>query len=180
MGALSCSRSSLFAALVAALTVTASAGCAHYTAEVPGVLDLRSDGAGAPVDKARAAGKKREGVDGFLKGQGAWRQGEAVVVEDRAQSVLLLSLVTGKSPYFNESCRPELLAATGPGALRDVQLGHGQTLYDYVIQFVGGTVVSFIPIPVLPGIFLGPSSWTFTAQGTPVETPRSAAAGGEQ
>jgi hypothetical protein len=104
--------------LVAAWALGAG-GCLHVTTDLPGVLDLRSDGSQAPLDNAvLPAGDAvaRGGVDSFLTGSGA-SGGPDVAIVDRQHWAI--SLV----PVFNDGGNAEWDAALGKGALRDVIVG---------------------------------------------------------
>lgn len=84
------------------------------TSKMPGVLDLRSDGADAPVrSEPLPPSATRTGFDAFAFGEGV-KGGADVVIEDRSH--FALSLI----PIGNESSTGEWQAALGGQALRNV------------------------------------------------------------
>lgn len=110
-------------ASAAALVCALGSGCMHITSEVPGVLDLRSDGADTPVrgDALPATEASRSGIGGFFSGAGT--QGTSdVTIEDRNSLVAIGPLVL--MSVLNSSSTEEWRAAIGQdGALRNVTVG---------------------------------------------------------
>ena len=136
---------------VCALALAFAPSCQHYESEVPGVLDLRSDGAEAPVE-SRPLPKEaaREGLEAWMKGQGVTGATD-IVAEDRAVWALRLFLL-------GDGLTPEVQAALGKGgALRKVALQEELTLLDAAFFFCA------MPIPCvdLAALTLLPS---FTVQ----------------
>lgn len=90
--------------------------CQHYESDLPGVLDLRSDGMETPVE-SRPLPKEaaREGLESWMKGQGVTGSTD-VIAEDRAVWALRLWAL-------GDGLKPEVeTALAGPGALRRVTL----------------------------------------------------------
>lgn len=134
-----------------ALALALLPSCQHYESELPGVLDLRSDGAEAPVE-SRPLPKEaaREGLEGWMKGQGVTGATD-IVAEDRAVWALRLFLL-------GDGLTPEVQAALGKGgALRKVALQEELSLLDAAFFFCA------MPIPCvdLAALTLLPS---FTVQ----------------
>ncbi|MCC7111741.1 MAG: hypothetical protein IT382_20775 [Deltaproteobacteria bacterium] len=125
--------------------------CQHYESELPGVLDLRSDGAEAPVESRPLPREAaREGLEAWMKGQGVTGATD-IVAEDRAVWALRLFLL-------GDGLAPEVQAALGKGgALRKVALQEELTLLDAAFFFCA------MPIPCvdLAALTLLPS---FTVQ----------------
>jgi len=134
--------------LVAAVSL--GAGCTTVTSKIPGVLDLRSDGADAPVNSA-ALPPARSGFDGFAYGEGV-KGGADVVIEDRSHFVLNLV------PIANEFSTDEWRTAIGDQALRNVAITEQYTVMTWAVGFVKGL------IPVVGGFITG--TWDFRARGT--------------
>ncbi len=124
----------------------AGAGCNHITTRVPGVLDLRSDGSGAPAESQPAKAESRTGFDAILWGDGVQGSGSVTVVDRKYW------LIKGLFPIANESATEEIAAATGDGALRNVHIGELYSGWDFGISVIVGIipVVDFIAPCVMP------------------------------
>lgn len=121
------------------------------TSKVPGVLDLRSDGADAPVNTGPLDAKAtRSGFDGFAFGEGV-KGGADILIEDRSH--LLLNIVT----IGNESSTEEWQAALGGQAMRNVTITEQESLMSWVVSMAKSCT------GVL-GIIQG--TWDFRARGT--------------
>jgi hypothetical protein len=125
------------------------AGCSTVTSKIPGVLDLRSDGAAAPVNTG-ALPPPRSGFDGFAWGEGV-KGGPDVVIEDRSH--LALNLV----PIANESSTEEWRTAIGDQALRNVAITEQESLMAVVVG-IAKTCTCIL------GVVSG--TWDFRARGT--------------
>lgn len=104
--------------LLILVALASASGCLHVSSAVPGVLDLRSDGADAPVvaDVKPKEETTREGLLWFFAGAGV--EGDTDVrIEDRNTFFVLWG------PVFNGSSTEEWQAALNGGALRNVVLG---------------------------------------------------------
>ncbi len=152
------------AVLVASL---ASTGCYSFTANVPGVLDLRSDGSAATpltAEKLPVGETSREGFGSFFTGAGAQATGADVTIEDRHWWVL------GLFNIVNTSAKEEMQAALGKNAMKNVYVGEQMTLIDGAITIVPniiGSVLSWTGIGALIYIFdLFTPPMTFQASGT--------------
>ncbi len=127
-------------------------GCLHVTSKVPGVLDLRSDGADAPINtEPLPTGAARTGFDGFAYGAGVAGQSD-VQIEDRNHFVLALI------PIANESSTEEWQMALGDGHLRNVSMNEQYGVMTFFVAFVKGLV------PVVGGFIQG--TWDVRAKGT--------------
>jgi 2-oxoglutarate dehydrogenase E2 component (dihydrolipoamide succinyltransferase) len=128
-------------AAAAIVAVTASVpGCRSFEANVPGVLDLRSDGsAAAPATDKLAPNPEttREGVGGILTGNGVQANGADVTIEDRHWWFI------GLLKIINPSMKEEMAAALGKGAMKNVHVGEQEAFVDAGIT-IGMTVVSGI------------------------------------
>lgn len=155
------------------------AGCFHYTADVPGVLDLRSDGSqAAPNEEALVApapsapgeeppALRRDGVAAILEGDGVVEQGTRFTLEDRHWFLGATAWFPGLFLTFNDSSAEELDAALGGQALRNLRLGHKLMMTD-VLLTVG---VGLIPVVgTCASLLVAPRPWTFTASGERVRT----------
>jgi hypothetical protein len=130
---------------VLALCAALSTGCYSFTANVPGVLDLRSDGSQASVssDKLPPGEHTRDGVGGFMFGNGL-QPGAApadVTIEDRHWWAI------GLFTIMNPSIKEEVQAALGKGAMRKVYIGEEQTFMD-----IGLTIGMSIVAGIIPGV----------------------------
>lgn len=118
---------------LAAVSLFAATGCSHITTKVPGVLDMRSDGGLAPVDKDKKSAE-RSGFDAIMNGEGV-KGGSDVQVVDRKYWILDLF------PVLNESATEEIGAAMGSdGALRNVRIGEQYSFANFGVGFCCGGV----------------------------------------
>lgn len=147
-------------ALLVLVVVSASAGCYHYTAALPGVLDTRSDGSTADASPPNVSDEElaRTGVSAILEGDGVRADGAYVVVEERHFFAGITALLPGAFLLSNESATPELKAALGDGALREVRVSHQYSGFDVLLTAVANL------IPCVP-LFLLPQPYTFQATG---------------
>lgn len=165
----------LFRLAVVGALVTTVTGCFHYTANVPGVLDLRSDGSDAAPASGPIVVKEgvtRSGFDEILDGKGVQVNGSTVIVEDRHTWIGITSLAPGMLLLFNGDSRPEMEVALGEkGALRNVYIGHRYDVMDFLIEFGEGVVLGLCP-PLSAVVFtcVPPGNMTFTASGQRVST----------
>lgn len=158
--------------IVHLLVVTAvllSAACQTVTVKVPGTLDMRSDGAGAPAApgwKPLDAKMARTGFDAIIWGEGVTRSGPHVTVKDRRYWALRLV------PIANESATEEIAAAIGDnGALKKVQIGDGYDLYSLGIALGGSIITSFVGLSWIYAIVMPP--WNATFEGDRISTGAS-------
>lgn len=135
-----------------------SGACTHITTSVPGVLDLRSDGAGAAVDTKAPTGA-RGGFDALMDGDGVTGTAGEIKVEDRKY------WVCGLLPVLNESATEEINAAVGPGAMRNVRIGEQFT----VLNWFTGACVRALPVVNIAGIIMPPRDFRFW--GTRIAAP---------
>ena len=171
--------------LLAAAFVLSTTACFHVTSNIPGVLDVRSDGsAAAPDASALPATATRTGLDNFLWGSGVsnaslksdWpamiegaKSPSEVTIEDRSWHWF-----TGLWPFGNESSSEEWTAALGTGSLRNVRIGDGHLLlWDGIFP-----VAESVALNVLSAVTFGltaplnlvvPYPVTFTATGVRVQ-----------
>jgi len=142
-----------------ALIIFTSSGCYHVTSKVPGVLDLRSDGADSTVDSSPLPkGATREGFDAFAYGAGVTGAAD-VLIEDRNHYVIDLV------PILNESSTEEWKSALGDGALRNIAITE---------QFGGMSVLLTLVkscIPCVGGFTNG--TWDFKARATRIQVTSS-------
>lgn len=131
------------------LAASFGAGCSTVTSKIPGVLDLRSDGADAPLNSGELP-PARSGFDGLLWGEGV-KGGADVLIEDRSH--FLLNLM----PIANESSTDEWRTAMGDQALRNVAITEQESLLAGVIG-IAKTCTGVL------GIIQG--TWDFRARGT--------------
>jgi hypothetical protein len=135
---------------LAAVIALGSSGCLHVTTDLPGVLDLRSDGSQAALDSTAlpaGSGVGREGVDTFLYGAGATGGPDVRLVDRQHWAVSLV-------PVFNDGGNAEWSAALGKGALRDVVVGEQLSPGAYGITVakecctcgIGGLVASTLDV----------------------------------
>ncbi len=109
-------------------------GCLHVTSKIPGVLDLRSDGADAPVnDEPLANGATRSGFDAFAYGGGVTGTTD-VQIEDRNHFILALV------PVANESSTEEWKQALGDGHLRNITVNEQFGVMTWFVAFAKGLV----------------------------------------
>ena len=161
-------RVALLTSLAAAAAVCA--GCNHIDTRVPGVLDMRSDGAALATAEPLTV-RPRDGLDGFVAGPGIASTGGAVSVEDRQHFALLLI------PLMNDNATEELRICTEKAAVRDITIGDGRTGGD-ALWVAAGYVASVVPFVgglanIAMNIVLPP--WTATFSGTRVESPNGGA-----
>jgi hypothetical protein len=160
---------------VALLTSLATAaavcgGCNHIDTKVPGVLDMRSDGAGLAVAEPPQV-RTREGVDWFMAGSGVTPTAGTVSVDDRQHYVLRIF------PVLNDNAAEEIRICTENAALRDVTIGDGQTTGD-VLWIFAGQALNLVPAVGSLGnlvMNVGLAPWTATFSGTRVESPKGGA-----
>jgi hypothetical protein len=142
-----------------ALVIFASSGCYHVTSKVPGVLDLRSDGADSTVDSSQLPkGATREGFDAFAYGAGVTGAAD-VIIEDRNHYVIDLM------PVFNESSSEEWKAALGDGALRNIAITEQLGGMSFLVSVVKSC------IPCVGGFING--TWDFRARATRIQVTSS-------
>jgi nucleoid-associated protein YgaU len=147
------------------VAVLALAACNTVRTPLPGVLDLRSDGAAsapATVPVADAAG--RDGIEAWMTGDGASGTAE-VTVHDRHLWALRLFRLT-------DDAKAEIEATTAGGhALRLLQLSEELGPWDALFTACGAVV------PCAP-VLLPTLSWTLTAARVrpPAEAPAAPSA----
>ncbi len=125
------------AGCAALLAVCALTACQHYQTELPGTLDLRSDGADAPLETAPVpAEATRNGLEAWMKGAGvSAKAGGAVVAEDRAVWALRVF-------PLGDGAADEVRGALGTGgALRAL------TLREEISVFDAALYACTLPIP---------------------------------
>lgn len=113
--------------LLLAVLAVSSTGCFHMRADLPGVLDLRSDGSEAAVDNtALPADAARDGIGGFFSGGGVQGTKGDVTIENR---VTFLTLGGAFFIYpLNDNTNDEWRTVLGKeGAARNVTIGEGIT-----------------------------------------------------
>jgi hypothetical protein len=159
------------ALLTSLATATAvCAGCNHIDTKVPGVLDMRSDGAGLAVAESLQV-RPRDGLDSFVAGSGITDTAGTVSVDDRQHHVLSLF------PVMNDNAAEEIRICTENAALRDVTIGDSHTGGD-ALWLLAGFVVNFVPVVGTIGYVVmdaGLAPWTATFSGTRVESPNGGA-----
>ena len=145
------------------LVVVASSGCLHIGAELPGVLDLRSDGAEASTlttELPAGDAVNRAGFSGILLGDGATAAGEKASVVDRQHYLIDLVQLT-------DGPKDELAAGVGKDAWRDVFVGDQFSLPDFGELLVKSYCTFGI------GVFAN-GTWDFKATGTRIQTALAA------
>lgn len=160
---------------VALLTSLATAaavcgGCNHIDTRVPGVFDMRSDGAGLAVAEPLQV-RPRDGVDSFVAGSGITSSGGTVSIDDRQHYVLQLF------PVLNDNATEEIRMCTEKAALRDVTIGDARSGGD-ALWTVAAMVVNLVPFVGSIGALVmnaGLAPWTATFSGTRVESPNGGA-----
>src|SRR5690606_30284650 len=122
-------------AIAALVIVSVSAGCYHYTADIPGVLDTKSDGSTADVSPLTVTDPElaRQGFAAILAGDGVRVEGTHVSVEDRHFFAGVTLLFPGVFLLSNESAQEELEVVLGDAALREVRLGHRHSGFDLLL-----------------------------------------------
>ncbi len=141
------------------------ASCMHYQTEIPGVLDLRSDGsaaASAPVKNMPSGDVNRSGFNSIFSGDGLKTRDGKVTVEERHYWII------GLIPIFNTSARDELDAALGNAVLRDVTLSYEEDIVDVATMLVP-VLVNSIPfvgqaLSIATGVFLPPMTFGLEAR----------------
>jgi hypothetical protein len=159
------------AVTVLVASIASTTGCRSFTANVPGVLDLRSDGSqAAPVttEKVPVGETTREGFGSFLTGSGVALKGADVSVEDRHWWFIgLFSIING-------SMQEEMTAALGKGALKNVKVG--ETIGGMDAGLYAGGIAASIFIPFLGWYIINPAvqalmpTMTGTFSGTKIAT----------
>ena len=140
------------AALSLTLLLLHLSGCLHVTSKIPGVLDLRSDGADAPANSEPLPnGATRAGFDSFAYGGGV-TGGTDVQLEDRTHFALAFL------PIANESSTEEWQQALGDGHLRNISINEQYGVMTWFVSFAKGL------IPVVGGIIQG--TWDVRAKAT--------------
>jgi hypothetical protein len=153
--------------LCAALAI--SAGCRHVTNDIPGVLDMRTDGSGAPANTAVSPSAARTGFDALMQGNGVTGTSD-ITIEDRTHFVL--SYV----PILNDrGSTPEWNTALGDGALTNIVIKDQYALITWGVSFLKNL------IPVVGSFIAGTADHTVTARRvrvngaasstTPTDTP---------
>lgn len=146
--------------VIALVVGSALGGCYHYTADIPGVLDTRSDGSTADASPPNVSdeGLRREGLAGILSGEGVRADGAHVRVEERHFFAGVTALAPGAFVLSNDSAKEELEAVVGDDALREVRIGHQYSGFDVVLTLLTNLV------PCVPLLLL-PQPYTFHASG---------------
>lgn len=142
----------------ALLALLAMLGCQHYESDLPGVLDLRSDGAEAPLDpRPLPATAARDGLEGWMKGAGVTGS-TSIVAEDRAAWALRLFAL-------GDGVKDEVALALGKGgALRSV------VLQEEISGFDAALFACTLPIPCVDlGTLTLLPSFTVQLSGTRIE-----------
>ncbi len=153
------------------LAAALSSGCMHTTSKLPGVLDLRSDGSGAaPENDAVKTTPEvtRDGLGGWLTGEGLKVTGDKVVIEDRQWHII------GLFPAFNDMGAAEYAALPKGTTMRSVKVGDGLVGTD-VILAIAPSLVSWIPIVNLVGLINLAPRMTLNVSGTRVQGGAGAA-----
>jgi hypothetical protein len=122
---------------------------------------MRTDARDVPASRARVDDLRENDVLLLVSGRGVSFHGKQLVVEDRH------FWLSGLIPLFNTDARDELaVLVNATGAVRDMQIGEGQTLIDVLAALV---LPNFVPLVgyVLP-------SYTFHAHGTPIRLDNAA------
>ena len=142
-------------------------GCTHITAEVPGVLDLRSDGSETPVmtTPLPASGATRDGVGSFFLGSGAQGAGD-VTVENRAT---FIGLWAGWLIHpLNGEVHDEWGAVIGDNAAaRNVSIGEKLSIMGWLNEMLRGFCC-------MPLFFFTPVTVDMTGEATRIKAAGSA------
>lgn len=139
-----------------------SSGCHHLTTNVPGVLDMRTDGSAATAAPRKAGVGERTGFDGIMYGEGVQGTSELKVTDRKYWACSLV-------PVLNESATEEITTAVGPnGALRNVKIGEQFTFMNWLTQ----AVVNVLPVVNVLNIIMPPHDFHFW--GTPIEAASAA------
>ncbi len=141
------------------LVASVGSACLPVKSRIPGVLDLRSDAADAPInyDEVPKSGQ-RAGFDSFAYGAGVAGSGD-ITIEDRNHYVV------GFFPIMNESSAEEWKAALGDGALRNIAITEAFTPMAWLVGIAKGC------IPCVGGFITG--TYDFRARATRVQTVSS-------
>ncbi len=136
------------------------AGCYRRAVKIPGVFDMRTDGAKERLATPGATGRERDGFEGLVQGKGAVVVGNTILIEDRAYWVL------GAIPAVQRDLVAEFDAAVkaAPGGLRDVYVGEQFMFVDWGISFVARAIFP-------PAAWVTPS-FTAVVTGTPLRDER--------
>jgi hypothetical protein len=130
--------------VLSALALASASGCFRYQTRIPGVIDLRSEGAGLsgePAKNAENPDVTRDAATAILAGDGLKATGTRVAIEDRTFWVL------GLIPIYNPSMHEELSAA----------LGHGHGLRHLKIKEQVG--IMDVGITLLVRLCVGAAGW---------------------
>lgn len=139
-------------------TLAAPLGCYHYQTDLPGTLDLRSDGAEAPLEtRPLPPAAARDGLEAWMKGAGT-SGATTVIAEDRAYWALRLFAL-------GDGAKDEIDAALGQrGALRAL------TLHEEISAFDAALFACTLPIPCVDiGTVVMLPSFTVRLTGTRVQ-----------
>ena len=145
------------APLLLLASLVGSAGCHHLTTKVPGVLDLRTDGSGAPAGTHKAGDGERTGFDGLMYGEGVQGSSDLTVTDRKYWACAFF-------PVLNESATEEITVALGPnGALKNCRIGEQYTVMNWLTQ----VVVNVLPVVNVLNIIMPPHDFHF--YGAPVQ-----------
>lgn len=132
--------------------VASTTGCMTTRTTLPGTLDLRSDGAEAPIAQGNVpSSAAREGFDSVTGGAGVEGRTDVVL---RSRQHYLLGLIS----VMGDGADDEWRAAVGDQAMRNVQLQEGMTGGDVLVE--AGKVL----IPCV-GCVTGWLQWTWSSGG---------------
>lgn len=149
---------SLTPPILALAALVAGSGCNHLTTHVPGVLDMRTDGAAAAPATVKPGAAARAGFDSIVYGEGVTGTSDVKVIDRKYWACAFF-------PVLNESATEEITMSMGPtGALRNVRIGEQFTVMNWFM----GVVVRAIPVVNVLGIIMPPHDFYFW--GTPVST----------
>jgi hypothetical protein len=124
--------------------IALSTGCNHYRTPIPGVLDLRSDGTGAPVAETPLAPEaERNGLDSLMKGDGTKGKVEVEIHDRGVWALRLMFLGDGASQEVSHAFR-------GRTALRNLTIAEEIGVGDTAMFFCT------MPVPCVP-LVLGPT-----------------------
>jgi hypothetical protein len=149
--------------LLLALALSPTTGCYRYATDIPGVLDLRSDGTEAPSrsEPPVAPEAKREGLLALFAGPGVREDGADITVEDRHVFGGATLLAPGLFLLTNDSAFPELKATLREEGLRDLRVGQRRTGMDVALELG----VAMVPGLGCATLLVAPRPFTFTASG---------------
>jgi hypothetical protein len=151
----------LLSLLLVVVALPSTSACFHITTKVPGVIDMRSDGADMPTDtKPLTLGRdvSRTGVEAILMGDGTQQSGARVTVADRK------FWAVGLVPLVNASTSEEIQAAVGTGTLRRVKVGESETVIDVAMYLGGSFVTSFVGLSGIWALFMPPLTASFEGE----------------